>query len=287
MPHVLGLPIGRAVKIYEGICREKAVDPQAVWTCSKRISLFQRYHWNDYANYFNAMTSHLYDLGIDPFEFQKRLTPKILTNLYLLRFGHKSFSPQDLLRSIDTFCGPYMFRAPESVFERIGSTDVRVHISLGADFTPAQAFFEHCKGGMDVALDLLNFRPSRVDLRALNGRELNIVYQFSTPCEISPKEKFDSDSSIREINEMIESLKKDMREFDGYRVIDHWYDSVQHLERSLELANKRTPQMIDLISIISSYGQMAWYADRGSDKFVGLIDAVITNLEELQTMVDR
>ena len=92
-------------------------------------------------------------VGVAPIDLQRRLTLPLFNRLLSSRAASRIVTPRSLLRAVDDWAGPFMFRSAASEWKQLDDTRFRLELTLLDGMASCSAFFEHCAAGMQAAFE--------------------------------------------------------------------------------------------------------------------------------------
>lgn len=259
MSHVLGVVIKAMDDKYRMLCQVKNVPADVTWVnrYGSAASSIRRYPWPDFDAYLTAITQALHQHGVTPLDFQRRLIPSLFSKLLSSRVVQRVFGPERLLRAIDVWAGPFMFRCGGSRVEAVAEGRYCLTITVSDDLTASPAFFDHCTAGVKAAFELM-FPGSKVLAARVGERQLKIALDATKATVESRFEPTDSvvrDDLLLLIDDVINDLAT--QTFLSDLSLDEWHESVDHINRVANGMGQRSSLAVDQLTIVSSRVQMA------------------------------
>lgn len=263
MSQVLGFVVQAAVKNYEEICSEHGID--LVARCSSgRLFGLRRYPWDQFVSFLDPMTDHLRRHGCSPLQFQLRLIPVLFRRLYAARFYRRALTPANILKMIETWAGPFMFRCGPSRFTDLGDRKVKIRIELYAELRSSFAFFEQCLAGMMAQLELMGFDKSVVQSLETSDRHLEVVFLLEDAVKPMPED-------MRSVHEnllyWLDAFEAGTVAADQAPGIDGLAESLAHLCTLTQDLTTDRGAVLDSLTVINSRLQLArnlgWTSAKG------------------------
>jgi len=261
MSHVLGVVIKSIRSEYSAICSSRNEPVKAHWLSvdsTSRMSSLRRYQWVDFTNYLNAVSRHLEEIEISPLAFQRKFSPVMFSKIISTRFAQTVFKPLKLLKAIDVWAGPFLFRSGRSNLKVVAENLVKFEIELFDERETCPVFFEHCSAGLQATLELLSFTNITVLDQKNSGRRLEVIFNFSDvsharerkPCVLV---------NLEDIQHFVEDIVQDLADPDflDQLVLEHWLESVDHIDRISRQTGEKSGYISNKLTVMSSRIQLA------------------------------
>lgn len=274
MSDVLGFIVKSVQRNYTSICSQHNFPIKAKWPRS-HISSFQRHPWTEFSIFLEDVTDHLEENGIGVLAFQKSLSPSLFAKFMVSRMGKVVFTPEKLLKAIDTWGGPFMFHVCTSSLQVTPNHSI-LEITLKETYRPSRRFFEHCSAGTRASLELMDFNFEQLSIQSIDdvGVKIQITHQNeSRPVIRSEIEHLRiTKSQVKDLVFLLESGKIG-EEF----TLDSFLEVVLGIAASLKSLYPEMSEATNILTIISSHVQFAFDTSDREKQIVhletGLIEA--------------
>lgn len=248
MSRVLGFVVSAVAKNYEAICKDHSVTPR-VKRPFERLTLLGRYDWDRFVAYVDPLTGHLRELGVDCLTFQRRLFPELFRRLFPVRVSNSLLTPRVVLKAIDVWLGPYMFRCSTTRFEEPAPGRIRIVIDLLPGLAGGRAFFEHCVAGFVAQLEMLGCDESVLEAVTVDSRGCDVTFFFGKT--VTPASVAQGTGPSRE------NFRFWLADFEEKALENGDPEAVQHLVGAARALGAERPAAVDGLTAISSRLQLA------------------------------
>lgn len=259
MSHVLGIVIKAMDAKYAAMCDKLQQSAELTWSAKhgREPSSIRRYPWPEFDAYQAAMTRQLRGFGIQPIDFQRHLIPSLFSKLLTSRVVQRVFAPERLLRAVDIWAGPFMFRCGTSRVEIVSDGRFRLVITIHDDLSASPEFFEQCTAGLAATFELI-FPRCRMTPVLLNERQLAIDVDST---QTSIQGRFDPPhlSVLNDLLQLIDDVVQDLESpgFVTHLNMEEWHESIDHIDRVARVMRSQNDSVADQLTIVSSRVQMA------------------------------
>lgn len=266
MSQVLGFVVQGAVAQYEAICRENDIAPRVRWTGDKVTGL-RRYPWKHFVDYMSALTDHMRANGMEPLVFQRRMIPHLFRLLYSTRFSQRAVSPRSIIKMIDMFAGPFMFRCGVSSFSDLPGNRARMTITLHDDLEGSVAFFEHCAMGVVAQLELLGYTSSVIETMNISERSMDVTFALEDVVSARQPDASEYQSPLENILLWLADFEAGIIASDSEPSDSTLFEAIEHIYAATRPVESNQAKIQDMVTLISCRLQLAvargWDSDEG------------------------
>ena len=185
MSEVLGVVIKGVLDSYQTLCTENGIKDKSLTTslAQNKVKLLRRYPWSEFIETLESATTNLANSGVSTLELQGKIIPGFFRRMVVARISGWLFSPSSLMKLVNTYEGPFLFRCGTS--KRLGDfkTYFGYELRLDEHLGPSKVFMENCIAGNIVMFETMNWLNFSISEFKLSSRSLRIIFHFPDEVE--------------------------------------------------------------------------------------------------------